>query len=232
MSTAKTAVKKPAKKKAAAKKKVEDTLVSIVLDRSGSMASSFEGTIKGFNDFLEQQKDVKKGGKARISMMQFDDKFDVLYTAEDIKKVPELDHTTYVPRGMTALYDAIGQTIERTAEWVKKNKYKDRVVFLIITDGMENASTDYTLKDIVELVKKHEEKDKWDFVFIGANIDTFGVGTAMGFQGGKTTTWTATHAGAYNNWTESSLNLASYRSANARAVADWHSHYEDDDKES
>ena len=172
------------------------THISMVLDRSGSMSSIINDTIGGFNTFLGEQK--KQEGKCTLSLMQFDDKHEQLETFKDIQEVKELDSKVYVPRGSTALLDAIGTTIAVTKEEIEKMNEKDRpdkVLFVISTDGEENASREYDLKQINELITKYTEENKWQFIFLGANQDAIQSGNRMGFISTNSMTYTANDKG-------------------------------------
>jgi len=112
--------------------------ITMILDRSGSMGSMTGQVIKSFNDFLLEQKAVE--GKAAISLIQFDDQYEINYVAADIQDAKDLNGDTYQPRGMTALLDAIGRTIVSIKERRSTSEQTDDVVVVITTDGMENAS--------------------------------------------------------------------------------------------
>jgi len=195
-----TAVKKPRKK---AKPKVKNTLLSVLLDRSGSMSVATQATIEGFNTFVKDQSKEEGIGKLLMTLVQFDDQYEVNFTAEDSKDIPSLDRESYIPRGMTALNDSLVKSIRDTEIWAKQNKYSDDVIFLIITDGAENASKEATLDHVAELIRQ-KEKDGWSFVFMGANIDAFAtagrynipVGNVAGYnQDNMAATFTAASTG-------------------------------------
>ena len=159
------------------------TDITVILDRSGSMGSIKSSTIKGFNFFLrDQQKDEFK---SIISLMQFDDIYEVVYEAKNVNHVQNLNCDTFIPRGMTALLDAIGTTITSIKKRIKKLPKTERpanVVIAIITDGMENASRKYTREEIFKMIRKREEKDQWKFVFLAANQDAVYEGSKFGIK--------------------------------------------------
>jgi hypothetical protein len=197
-----TATKAKPRKKAATKKEVKDTLLSVLLDRSGSMSSYTHATIEGFNKFVAEQRGEEGIGALRMSLVQFDDQYEVNFTAEDVDDIPELDASSYIPRGMTALNDALLHSIRDTERWVKKNKYDGNVLFLIITDGLENASREASLTDVADAIQSKEDAG-WSFVFMGANIDSFATGESYNIPVGNVAnynqsdldgTWTATSA--------------------------------------
>ena len=156
------------------------THISIVLDRSGSMASCADDTKGGFDTFIEEQK--KAPGTATLTLAQFDDAYEVVHNGIDLKAVPPLD---FIPRGMTALLDAIGKTIASTGEFLKAKDESERpehVVFVILTDGRENASREYRREKIMEMIKHQESAYKWQFVFLGANQDAIAAGRDIGIS--------------------------------------------------
>jgi hypothetical protein len=172
----------------------EKTQVICILDRSGSMSSIINDSIGGFNTFLKQQKELKD--EATITVALFDDKYDLLYDDVDIKKAEELTNKVWLPRGTTALYDAIGKTINGVK--AKHARLGDeapaKVLVCIVTDGYENASKEYKLDDIKKLIKKCENDD-WNFIYLAANQDAFAVGSSFGVSMGNTFTYTASAAG-------------------------------------
>lgn len=214
---AKKATTKKATKAKSKKAADETTDIICVLDRSTSIRTSglIEQTIEGFNSFLEEQK--KAPGKAKLTLCLFDGgtsygavggkTYEIIHDRVEIKKVPELNKDTFVPRGMTAMYDAIGATIDTVYTQLKDSKDKsDKVVFLIMTDGQENSSKEYTQKTVFDLIQKRKDDDKWVFLFIGANIDTMQAGGGMGISAGNTMAYSNTNFGvntAYMNMSKS-----------------------------
>lgn len=155
----------------------KEVLVNVVLDRSGSMESCRAGTISGYNEYLKGLK-ADKDSAYSVSLVQFDSpnqgpELTVSYADKPLADVPDLDAKGYEPRGMTPLYDAVGECIRRVDS-------KGRAVLtVIITDGMENASHEFTQETVKKLIKE-KESEGWKFVFLGANIDSAAVGGAMG----------------------------------------------------
>jgi uncharacterized protein YegL len=157
------------------------TEITIVLDRSGSMQTIANETIQGFNAFLQEQKSIKS--KAKLTLVQFDHEYQILYEAMDLREALPLTNRTFVPRGMTSLYDAIGKTIELTKKRLKllsNNGTAYQTIFVIITDGHENNSKYYSRKQIFKNINKQEKKHQWQFVYLGANQDAI---EAAGFIG-------------------------------------------------
>lgn len=150
----------------------------VVLDESSSMDQIKMATIKGFNEFLATQKNSLI--KTKVSLYAFNGgSVRVIVDALDAKDVPDLTEQSYCPSGMTNLNDAIGFAIERVNENLGENAPSIEVC--IITDGEENTSRKYTKEDVATIVKLCESKD-WTFTFVGANIDAFAVGAALGFN--------------------------------------------------
>jgi hypothetical protein len=191
----------------------EKTQIICILDQSGSMSTIISDSIGGFNTFLRKQKELKD--EATITVALFDDKYNLLYDNIDIKKAEELTSEIWIPRGMTALYDAIGKTINnvRSTHTRLGNEKPSKVLVCIVTDGEENHSREYKLDDIKTLIKKCE-KDDWNFIYLAANQDAFSVGQSFGVSAGNTFTYMATTDGVVSM--SNTLNNASvsYRSMN------------------
>ncbi|NMB27347.1 MAG: VWA domain-containing protein [Tissierellia bacterium] len=148
------------------------TEIIFLLDRSGSMAGLESDTIGGFNAFIDKQKQLE--GKAIVTTVLFDDKYEILWNGVDINKVKLTDKEYYV-RGSTALLDAVGKTIIDVNYRLSKTSEDERpgkIIFIITTDGMENSSREFTYENIKQLIQHQQEKHDWEFIFLGANIDT------------------------------------------------------------
>jgi hypothetical protein len=156
------------------------TQIAVILDRSGSMTSCEKQTIDNFNEFVNQQK--AQPGEARLRLVQFDDKYEFLYDKR-LQDVEHLTDKTFVPRGMTALNDAIGRTCEelgRTLASMPDHERPGKVIVVILTDGCENNSTNYTKWRVAEIVKHQRDKYNWAFIFMGA--DEHAVLQAQGYN--------------------------------------------------
>lgn len=148
------------------------TEVVFILDRSGSMSGLESDTIGGFNSMLKKQK--KQEGEAYVSTVLFDDKIKVLHDRVAIAKVQPMTEEDYFVGGCTALLDAVGRGIKHIANVHKYAREEDRpekTMFVIITDGFENASREYDYRKVKSMITKEQEKYGWEFIFMGANID-------------------------------------------------------------
>ena len=157
------------------------TEIAFILDRSGSMAAMTEPAIAGFNQFLRDQQ--RADGDARLTLVLFDNEYLVPCASLPVAEVVELDTTTFVPRGSTALLDAIGRTIDELGARLAGIPEKDRpgqVVVAVMTDGEENASHRFSLKTIAEKIRHQQEHYAWQFLFLGANQDAIATAVRMG----------------------------------------------------
>ena len=202
--------------------KPNSTLIVVVLDRSGSMNGIRHDTLGGFNSFLADQK-KNPTDEARLTLVQFDHEYLVSYDNKPLADVPNLTPETYVPRGNTALLDAMGRAIVTTGEALKvmpEAERPEQVVFLCITDGQENASREYTKAKIAEMVKHQTDVYQWNFVFLGANMDAIGEGASMGVAAVNAMNFQASAQGMGVMYQAVSSNVDSYRtSRNAASLS-------------
>lgn len=175
-----------------------------ILDRSGSMRGKETDVIGGFNKFIDDQRKIP--GDAYVTLVLFDDQYEVVYNRVAIKSIPELTKKLYYTRGNTALLDAVGKTISGAAA-------AEKAIVFIFTDGMENASKEYKRHQVKELVEARE-KAGWEVHFIGANIDAFAEGASIGTRSCNTVQTQSNSAGIAASAHYMSLNSARYRSAN------------------
>jgi hypothetical protein len=155
------------------------TRIAIILDRSGSMESCKESTVAGFNEFIRTQRELP--GEAMVKLVQFDDQYETVFDI-NLKSCPELTQNTFVPRGSTALFDAQGRTIVELGQELAALPEQERpskVIVVTLTDGLENASKQFNLQQIGEMIKEQRDKYSWDFVFLGANQDAVATAAAM-----------------------------------------------------
>jgi uncharacterized protein YegL len=184
------------------------------------MVSIATDIIGGYNRFIEDQKKLNIG-TCDVSFYQFDDQYDAVYENVDIKSVKELNGETFVPRGSTALYDAIGRTIKSVgANLAKLNESErpDKVLVVIITDGYENASQEFTAQTVKALIDEQTNKYSWVFTYIGANQNAWSVGANLGIAKGRSLTYAANAGGATAMFTSLSVNASSLRSSDASNI--------------
>ncbi len=179
-----------------AKKTVE---VVFILDRSGSMGGLEADTIGGFNSTLRKQQE--EGSDIIWTTVLFDDKYELLHDRIEAKDLRPLTEHEYYVRGMTALLDAVGRTISHiAAEQHSDSRKIDKTLFVITTDGMENASREYCYDDIKRMIEREKETNGWEFMFLGANIDAVGVAGRMGIQASRTSNFVNDHIGIRKNY--------------------------------
>jgi len=169
------------------------TEIVFILDRSGSMQAMVEPAISGFNRLLREQQQVT--GHARFTLVLFDDQYELPFHSVPIEEVVELDTSTFVPRGSTALLDAIGRTIDdlgKTLSSTPAAQRPDQVIIAILTDGEENSSTRYTWEKVAERIRHQTEKYQWQFLFLGANQDAIATAGRMSIQAANTTNFAMT----------------------------------------
>lgn len=155
-----------------------------VLDKSGSMWDVEKDTIGGFNSFIAREKE--SGKNTRVTLVLFDDEYHILYTRKPIDEVSELTSEEYFASGCTALLDAVGRTITSLDGEVSR-----KVMFVITTDGLENASREFTRKDVKKLIETHD----WEFLFIGADIDSYSEASSLGIRGNRVANYEKSSAG-------------------------------------
>ena len=163
--------------------KNNQTEIVFILDRSGSMGGLESDTIGGFNAMLDKQQ--AEPGTCRITTVLFDGQYEILHDRLDIKAVSPITEREYFVRGSTALLDAIGKTIHKisNAQRQSKPEYRaDKVLFIITTDGMENASREYNYDIVKTQIEKQKSKYCWEFVFLGANIDAVTTASRFGID--------------------------------------------------
>lgn len=206
----------------------DKTDITIILDRSGSMSSVQDDTIGGFNNFLAEQQKVE--GEASLSLVQFDDQYEVVYVDKDINSADRLTEATFQPRGMTALFDAIGQTINSVGQRLAnlaEDERPNKVVFVILTDGFENASREFSASKISEMITHQRNNYKWEFMFIGANQDAVLSAKEIGIPAAAALTYAANAEGTEILFSRVASKVASYRKSNNAAALQ----FNDEDRE-
>ena len=188
------------------------TEVIFILDRSGSMSGLEADTIGGFNSMIAKQK--KEEGEAYISTVLFDDTCEVLYDRVPVNKVEPMNDNQYYVRGCTALLDAIGGAIHHIGNVNKYAREEDRpekTLFIITTDGMENASRQYSYEKVKEMVERQKEKYGWEFLFLGANIDAIDVAGKFGIDSNRALNYVSDHKGTQLNYEVLNKTVSEFR---------------------
>ena len=184
------------------KKNVE---IVVLLDKSGSMGSIWDSTIEGFNKFLVDQKE--KTENAKMSLIQFDHRYEVSYESVSIQHVALLNRELYVPTGMTALLDSMGKSIRSLQQRLINHQENTMVIFVVITDGYENASKEYFGSVVKDMVKEMETKNNWQFVYLGANQDAISEGAKFGFVEDRSMTFANNDEGVSSAFMSLSKNI-------------------------
>ena len=166
-----------------------------IMDRSGSMMGSQKDTIGGFNSFIQQE--IKKELDTRVTTVLFDNEYEILYKRKPIHEVKELTEKEYWVRGTTALLDAIGKTINTLDKEID-----NKTLVVIMTDGYENASREYTKQQIQNLIANHN----WEFIYIGADIDSYSEAANYGFKKSRIANYKKSEQGVKDAYT--SINSA------------------------
>lgn len=179
-----------------------------ITDRSGSMDKLREAVIVGFNKLIDEQKLIP--GEARMTHIQFDNLYEPKYQAKPLHTVEHLNYATYQPRGGTALLDAIGRTLNLQGERIAREKWADKVIVCIRTDGEENSSLEFSLEQVKRMIQ-HAQEHGWVFIFAAANQDAFQVGAGMGISGAYTQNFAATRAGTMDSYAYASTAMSDLR---------------------
>jgi len=208
--------------------KQDYTHITVILDRTGSMEQIRDDTIGGFNAFLQKQKD--EPGRATFTLAQFDSQepYEVIHHFKPIGEVPELTRATYVPRASTPLLDAMGRGIndlEKCLGEIKKKDRPSRVVLVVVTDGQENASREFSKAQVEKMIKERTEKDGWQFVFLSADLGAIGEAHAVGIHADSTLLFAKNRGGSRRAWSSLAESTSDYRSARKSKVG-----FEQDDR--
>lgn len=177
------------------------TELVFIIDRSGSMSGLEADTIGGFNGLLEKQK--KETGEAYVSVVLFDDQTEVLYDRVDIQEVEPMNDKQYYVRGCTALLDAVGGAIhhiKNVHRYAREEDVPEKTLFIITTDGMENASRQYSYDKVRRMVEHEKEKYHWEFLFLGANMDAIQVAGRFGIKPSRAVNYENDGAGTQLNY--------------------------------
>ena len=206
------------------------TEIVFILDRSGSMSGLERDTIGGFNSMIEQQK--KAEGEALISTVLFDNVSEVLHDRVNVRDIRPMIDRDYTVRGCTALLDAIGGAIHHIGnvhKYARPEDVPEHTLFIITTDGMENASRRYTYDRVKKLIEHQKAKYGWEFIFLGANIDAAETAVSMGIGRDRAADFICDKPGTALNYAVLSEVTSAVRSG-VGIASDWNSSINDDMK--
>ena len=198
------------------------TEIVFILDRSGSMSGLEADTIGGFNSMIEKQK--KENGEALISTVLFDNVSEVIHDRVPVQKVEPMTDRDYSVRGCTALLDAIGGAIHHIGnvhKYERKEDVPEHTLFVITTDGMENASRRYDSEKVKKMIERQKEKYGWEFLFLGANIDAATEAKRFGIDESMAANYHCDEVGTVLNYEVISEAITSVRTSAAPLSADW-----------
>ena len=204
------------------------TEMVFILDRSGSMAGLERDTIGGFNSLIERQK--REDGEALVSTVLFANESEVVYDRESIENMPRMTEHDYCVGGCTALLDAIGGAIHHIGnvhKYARREDVPEHTIFVITTDGMENASHRYTADQVRRMITRQKEKYDWEFLFLGANIDAVQTAARYGIGADRAVTYCADAEGTCLNYSVLE-NVVSDVRANRAVRSDWKDEIERD----
>ena len=194
------------------------TEIVFILDRSGSMSGLEADTIGGYNRMLEKQK--KEEGDALISTVLFDSNVEILHDRKNLNQVESMTDKEYFVRGCTALLDAVGSSIHHISDTQKKlpdDERPEKTLFIITTDGMENASKEYSYSKVKKMVEKKKKKHGWEFIFLGANIDAIDVAGKFGVSANRAVRYECDSVGTKLNFDIMSKMVSCARSCGSAA---------------
>lgn len=177
------------------------TELVFILDRSGSMAGLESDTIGGFNSMIERQKEVE--GEVYVSTILFNNKSLIIHDRVKLHEIGPMTRKDYLPQGCTALFDSVGgaiKHIENIHKYIRPEDVSEHTMFVITTDGLENASHEYTGDEIRKLIENKKEKNSWEFIFLGANIDAEGMAEEIGIGAERAVRYRCDSAGTELNY--------------------------------
>ncbi|MGL5677714.1 MAG: vWA domain-containing protein [Cellulosilyticaceae bacterium] len=206
------------------------TELVFILDRSGSMGGLESDTIGGFNAMLTKQK--KQEGDARVTTILFDDAYEVLHDRIPIAGVRQMDDSQYDVRGCTALLDAIGKTINKITNVQKHTSEElraEKVIFVITTDGLENASKEYSYNKLKKMIEQQKEKYNWEFIFMGANMDAVAEAKKFGIDEDRAVTYQNDSRGIALNYEVLADTIQEIRMCESWVGSEWKKRIEKDE---
>lgn len=208
------------------------TELVFIIDKSGSMSGLESDTIGGFNSLIKKQK--KEEGDALVSVVFFNDNQDVVLDRVDINKVKELTEDDYICMSCTALLDAVVDSIKHIRnihKYARKEDIHEKIIFIIITDGLENASEKYRYHDVKRLIERAKEENNWEFLFLGANIDAIGEAKNLGIEEDYAVEFCCDEKGIELNYEAVSDAVKMMRCCDEKLSGDWKRNIEKDLKD-
>ena len=205
------------------------TELVMILDRSGSMGGLESDTIGGYNSMLKKQRE--EDGEVLVSTVLFDDRSEVLYDRVPLEKMPQMTEKEYYVRGCTALLDAVGGAIRHIGNVHKYAREEDRpekTIFVITTDGLENASREYSYGRVKKMVEQQKEKYGWEFLFLGANIDAIETAGRFGISADRAANYNSDREGTALNYEVLAETVCKMRVAAAPIDAGWKKRIDED----
>ncbi|NLT15727.1 MAG: VWA domain-containing protein [Clostridiales bacterium] len=206
------------------------TELVFILDRSGSMSGLETDTIGGYNSMLAKQKN--EPGEAVITTVLFDDKYELLHDRISLKGIAPITDREYFVRGSTALLDAIGRTINKIGNAQKNTLDEERaekIMFVITTDGMENASREYGYDKVRRMIERQKERYGWEFIFLGANIDAVETAARFGINADRAVNYNSDSEGTQLNYEVISETVSCMRASQA-VPSNWKQRIDEDYK--
>lgn len=198
------------------------TEIITIIDKSGSMESIKSDAIGGFNNLIESQKETE--GQTNFTLALFDDEYNLVYNGVPIKKVKKLTNTSYNPNGSTALYDAIGKTLNEVGVRLHNTKEEERpekIIVAILTDGEENSSKEFTREKIFEMIQHQKEVYSWEFIFLAANQDAMTAASSISISATNTLNFSSTSKGINVAYTSMDCAISNYKSTGT--LGNWQS---------
>lgn len=205
------------------------TELVMILDRSGSMGGLESDTIGGYNSMLKKQSETE--GEVLVSTVLFDDRSEVLFDRVPLEELPQMTDKEYYVRGCTALLDAVGGAIRHIGNVHKYAREEDRpekTIFVITTDGLENASREYSYERVKRMVERQKEKYGWEFLFLGANIDAIETAGKFGISADRAANYHSDHVGTALNYEVLADAVCEMRGSAKAIGADWKKRIDED----
>ncbi len=190
------------------------TSINVVLDASGSMANLTSDTLGGLNSFIEEQKSLP--GEATFTLCTFNSSHEIVHEGTPLHLVASIDKKSYSPKGGTNLIGTLGYMIDKVGKdfsSMKENERPFKVIFVVITDGENNLFSDYTKQKVKEMIEHQTNNYKWEFLFFGANIDSFSEAASYGISSTRTKNFEASPSGTKNMYRSMSKSVSTYRTS-------------------